>query len=108
MPPLGELFLIYLYKYQFKFSSRVMFYSKDVLGLIREEIHRIHMTRRMHHHTRCSMQLIEDSGFNLRSIIRVMLGSIYNIALVANIITCGIIHNIKVESCKSIVLRRCK
>ena len=54
-------------------------------GLRREENLRIQMTRRMKHHTRNSMQLIEDRDFILRSRTRVMVGILCSVGLVARI-----------------------
>ena len=64
------------------------------------------MTRRMRNHTINSIQLIKEMDFNIRSITRVVAGSLCSVGLVARIITREIVHNIRVEKWIFIILRR--
>lgn len=77
-------------------------------GLGREENYSIQMKRRMQHCTRSLIHLIGDMDFILKGRERVIVGSLYSVGLVERIIIGEIVHRMRVEDHRFIMLRRHK
>ena len=74
-------------------------------GILSKQGFRIQVKKRMKHHIRSSMHLIEGRDFSLRRRTRVMVGSLYSFGLRARIIVGEISHNIRVVDRRSTMPR---
>lgn len=70
-----------------------------------EQVLKIQVTKRISHHLRISMHLIEDRDFSLRSKTRMMVGRPRSVGVVEEIIVGQIVHRIKVVDYISKLLR---
>lgn len=71
-----------------------------------EQVHKIHITRRMLHYLRGSMYQIEDREIKLKRRTRMEVRSLQSVGLVAKIIAGDIFHKIRVVDLRYTVHRR--